>query len=42
MTALGFIEVPFLSVAAVVADAAAKAARVSILGFEARPTTKTY
>jgi carbon dioxide concentrating mechanism protein CcmO len=35
MTALGFIEVPFLSVAAVVADAAAKAARVSILGFEA-------
>jgi microcompartment protein CcmL/EutN len=35
MTSLGFIEVPFLSVAAVVADAAAKAARVSILGFEA-------
>jgi microcompartment protein CcmL/EutN len=35
MHALGFIEVPFLSVAAVVADAAAKAARVSILGFEA-------
>lgn len=35
MTALGFIEVPFLSVAAVVSDAAAKAARVSILGFEA-------
>lgn len=35
MNALGFIEVPFLSVAAVVADAAAKAARVSILGFEA-------
>ena len=35
MTALGFIEVPFLSVAAVVADAAAKAARVAILGFEA-------
>jgi microcompartment protein CcmL/EutN len=35
MTALGFIEVPFLSVAAVVADAAAKGARVSILGFEA-------
>jgi microcompartment protein CcmL/EutN len=35
MTALGFIEVPFLSVAAVVADAAVKAARVSILGFEA-------
>ena len=35
MTALGFIEVPFLSIAAVVADAAAKAARVSILGFEA-------
>jgi len=35
MTALGFIEVPFLSVAAVVADAAAKAARVRILGFEA-------
>ena len=35
MTALGFIEVPFLSVAAVVADAAAKAARVSVLGFEA-------
>ena len=35
MTALGFIEVPFLSVAAVVADTAVKAARVSILGFEA-------
>jgi microcompartment protein CcmL/EutN len=35
MGALGFIEVPFLSVAAVVADAAAKAARVSVLGFEA-------
>lgn len=35
MNALGFIEVPFLSVAAVVADTAAKAARVSILGFEA-------
>jgi microcompartment protein CcmL/EutN len=35
MTSLGFIAVPFLSVAAVVADAAAKAARVSILGFEA-------
>ena len=35
MTALGFIEVPFLSVAAVVADAAVKAARVHILGFEA-------
>ena len=35
MTALGFIEVPFLSVAAVVADTAVKAARVHILGFEA-------
>jgi len=35
MGALGFIEIPFLSVAAVVADAAAKAARVKILGFEA-------
>jgi len=35
MEALGFIEVPFLSVAAVVADTAAKAARVHILGFEA-------
>jgi microcompartment protein CcmL/EutN len=35
MNALGFIEVPFLSVAAVVADAATKAARVRILGFEA-------
>jgi microcompartment protein CcmL/EutN len=35
MNALGFIEVPFLSISAVVADAAAKAARVSILGFEA-------
>lgn len=35
MDSLGFIEVPFLSVAAVVADAAAKAARVHILGFEA-------
>ena len=35
MSALGFIEVPFLSIAAVVADAAAKSARVRILGFEA-------
>jgi microcompartment protein CcmL/EutN len=35
MSALGFIEVSFMSVAAVVADAAAKAARVRILGFEA-------
>ena len=35
MSALGFIEVPFLSVAAFVADAAAKSARVTILGFEA-------
>jgi len=35
MSALGFIEVPFLSVAAVVADAAAKAAEVRVLGFEA-------
>jgi len=35
MNALGFIEVPFLSIAAVVADAAAKAARVAVLGFEA-------
>ncbi len=35
MSALGFIEVPFLSVAAVVADAAAKAARVRVLGLEA-------
>lgn len=35
MSALGFIEIPFLSVAAVVADAAAKAARVKVLGFEA-------
>jgi microcompartment protein CcmL/EutN len=35
MAGLGFIEVPFLSVAAIVADAAAKAARVRILGFEA-------
>lgn len=35
MDSLGFIEVPFLSVAAVVADTAAKAARVHILGFEA-------
>jgi microcompartment protein CcmL/EutN len=35
MSALGFIEVPFLSIAAVVADAAAKAARVRVLGFEA-------
>ncbi len=34
MNALGFIEIPFLRVAAVVADAAAKAARVKILGFE--------
>jgi microcompartment protein CcmL/EutN len=35
MNALDFIEVPFLGVATVVADAAAKAAQVSILGFEA-------
>ena len=35
MSALGFIEVPFLSVAAVVADAVAKAAQLSVLGFEA-------
>jgi microcompartment protein CcmL/EutN len=35
MNALGCIEVPFLSVAAVVADAVAKAARISVLGFEA-------
>ena len=35
MSALGFIEVPFLSVAAVLADAAPKSARVRILGFEA-------
>ncbi len=35
MTALGFVEIPFLSVGAVVADAVAKSARVSILGFEA-------
>src|SRR5215469_13361253 len=35
LPALGFIEVPFLSIAAVVTDAAAKAANVSILGLEA-------
>jgi carbon dioxide concentrating mechanism protein CcmO len=35
LTALGFIEIPFLSVAAVVADAVSKGARISILGFEA-------
>ncbi|MEI2723938.1 MAG: BMC domain-containing protein [Verrucomicrobiota bacterium] len=35
MSALGFIEIPFLGVAAVVADAAAKAAKVRVLGFEA-------
>ena len=40
MDALGFIEVPFLSVAAFVADAAAKAARISVLGFE--PTGNEY
>jgi microcompartment protein CcmL/EutN len=34
MTALGFIEVPFFSIAAVVADAVAKAAGVRILGFD--------
>ena len=34
MTALGFIEVPYWSVAAVVADAIAKAAGVRILGFD--------
>ena len=37
MTALGLIEVPFLSVAALVADAAAKAARASVLGLEETP-----
>jgi len=35
VSALGFIEIPFLSIAAVVADAAAKAAQVRVLGFEA-------
>lgn len=34
MDALGFIEVPFLAIAAMVADRAAKAADVRILGFE--------
>jgi microcompartment protein CcmL/EutN len=34
LPALGFIEVPFFSVAAVVADTAVKTARVSLLGFE--------
>ncbi len=34
MDSLGFIEVPFLSVAAVVADGSAKSARVRVLGFE--------
>jgi microcompartment protein CcmL/EutN len=34
MPALGFIEVPFLSVAAVVADRVAKAAGVRVLGFD--------
>jgi microcompartment protein CcmL/EutN len=34
MPALGFIEVPFLSVAAVVADAVAKASGVRVLGLE--------
>lgn len=33
--ALGLIEIPFLSIAAIVTDAAAKAANVSILGLEA-------
>ena len=33
-TALGYIEVPFFSIAAVVADAVAKAAGVRILGFD--------
>jgi microcompartment protein CcmL/EutN len=40
LPALGFIEIPFLSVAAVVADAVAKAARISILGFEATGNEK--
>lgn len=35
LPALGFIEIPFLSIAAIVTDAAAKAANVSILGLEA-------
>ena len=35
MTALGFIAVPFLRVAAMAADAAVKSAQVEILGFEA-------
>jgi microcompartment protein CcmL/EutN len=34
MSALGFIEVPFFSIAAVVADGVAKAAGVRILGFD--------
>ena len=34
MTALAFIEVPFFSIAAVVADAVAKASGVRILGFD--------
>jgi len=34
MESLGFIEVPFLSIAAVVADGAAKSANVSVLGLE--------
>lgn len=35
MSALGFIEISYLSIAAVVADVALKTARISILGFEA-------
>ena len=34
MPALAFIEVPFLSIAAVVADAAAKASGSRLLGFD--------
>ena len=34
MSALGFVEVPFLSITAVVADAAVKSADVRLLGIE--------
>ena len=34
MSALGFIEIPFLSITAVVADAAVKSANARLLGIE--------
>jgi hypothetical protein len=40
-TALGYIEVPFFSIAAVVADAVAKAVGVRILSFDTSGSEKS-